>query len=298
MKKQALKYSVFHVEGGLGKNVAATAVAKTIKDNFPERQLIIVASYPEVFLNLDFVDRVFRIGITPYFYSDYIDGKDTLIFKHEPYFTQSHIQKNTNLIESWCKLYQLEYSGQKPILNIPSRIKDLTKNQYGNNVPTMIIHSNGGVFQGQKYPYAWTRDMPKKLVELIVQTFSHKYRILQICRDQQNVVNGVQAILQPMSNLELFSLLYLSERRLLIDSSLQHAAAALDLPSTVLWIGTSPKIFGYDLHTNIIANEPKIKPKLVDSYLFDYSFEGRIHEYPYMEDEPVFNIEEVIESLR
>ena len=293
-----MKFSVFHVEGGLGKNVAATAVAKAIKDTHPDRELIVVASYPEVFLHLGFVDKAFRIGLTPYFYSDYIDGKDTLLFKHEPYFTQSHIQKKKSLIESWCNLYQLEYKGQKPILNIPSRIKDLIKNQYGDNVPTMIIHSNGGVFQGQKYPYAWTRDMPKKLVEVIVNTFGSKYRILQICRDQQNVVNGVQPILQPMSNLELFSLLHLSEKRLLIDSSLQHAAAALDLPSTVLWVGTSPKVFGYDIHTNILANEPKIKPKLVDSYLFDYSFEGRIHEYPYMEDEPVFNVEQVIESLK
>ena len=59
------KYSIFHVEGGLGKHVLSTAVARCIKNNHPDRELIIVCAYPEVFLNLDFVDRVYRIGMTP-----------------------------------------------------------------------------------------------------------------------------------------------------------------------------------------------------------------------------------------
>ena len=49
------KYSIFHVEGGLGKHIAATAVAKTIKNNYPDRKLIVVCAYPEVFLNLSFI---------------------------------------------------------------------------------------------------------------------------------------------------------------------------------------------------------------------------------------------------
>ena len=69
------EYSIFHIEGGLGKHVLATAVAKCIKNNHPNRELIIVCAYPEVFLNLDYVDRVYRIGMTPYFYDDYIKDK-------------------------------------------------------------------------------------------------------------------------------------------------------------------------------------------------------------------------------
>ena len=30
------KYSIFHLEGGLGKHVAATAVAQCIKNNYPD----------------------------------------------------------------------------------------------------------------------------------------------------------------------------------------------------------------------------------------------------------------------
>ena len=35
------KYSLFHLQGGFGKHIAATAVAKCIKNNFPSRELIV-----------------------------------------------------------------------------------------------------------------------------------------------------------------------------------------------------------------------------------------------------------------
>ena len=104
------QYSLFHIEGGLGKHVAATAVAKCRKNNHPDRKLIVVCAYPEVYLNLKFIDRVYRIGNTPYFYDDYIKDKDMLIFKHEPYFTTDHIVKRKPLIQNWCNLYDLEYN--------------------------------------------------------------------------------------------------------------------------------------------------------------------------------------------
>jgi hypothetical protein len=96
--------------------------------------------------------------------------------------------------------------------------------------------------------------------------------------------------------MELFSLLLFSQKRLLIDSCLQHAAAALNLPSTVLWIGTSPKVFGYNIHTNIIAEIPTTV-KLPDSYLFDYNFNGMVHECPLF-DTNIFDINEIIQTLQ
>jgi hypothetical protein len=88
-----------------------------------------------------------------------------------------------------------------------------------------------------------------------------------------------------------------SEKRVLIDSSLQHAAAAMGLRSTVLWIGTSPVNFGYNVHNNIVANPPKGTNKLIDSYIFDYSFEGAPHECPYNDLGDMFNVNEIIKSI-
>ena len=294
-----MKYSVFHVEGGLGKNIAATAVARCIKNNYPDRDLIVVCSYPEVFLHNPIVEKVYALGNTPYFYKDYIKDKDTYLFKHEPYFTNDHIQKKKSLIENWCSLYNIAYNNEKPELFIPKRISDFVKFKYSRQKPIMLIQSNGGMLKGQTYNYAWTRDMPIDLVEKVVLRFSQNYHIMQVCRNEFNVLKGfpIEPIFDKMSNLELLSLLLLSKKRLLIDSCLQHAAMALNLPSTVLWIGTSPKLFGYDLHDNIIANPPKNEPKLINSYLFDYNFEGILHESPYMEGEDLFSVEKIINSL-
>ncbi len=55
----------------------------------------------------------------------------------------------------------------------------------------------------------------------------------------------------------------------------------MNLKSTVLWIGTIPKNFGYDLHSNVVAKPPKGNVKMIDSYIFDYSFEGPFALYIY-----------------
>jgi hypothetical protein len=201
------------------------------------------------------VDRVYRIGLTPYFYKDYIQDKDSLIFKHEPYFTTDHIHKRLPLIENWCKLYDLEYKGETPELLFNSRQIQFGERKWKRAKPVLVLHSNGGPVNDQPYTYSWAT----------------------------------------MTNMELFSLLLFSERRILIDSCLQHAAAALGLKSTVLWVSTSPKVFGYSIHDNIKAEIPE-GVKLPDSYLFDYNFHGLNHECP-ITDLNMFDVPTIISTL-
>ena len=39
--------TVFHIEGGIGKNVAATAVTAAYKKSNPKRKIIVVSAWPE-----------------------------------------------------------------------------------------------------------------------------------------------------------------------------------------------------------------------------------------------------------
>ena len=98
------KFLIWHIEGGLGKNVAATSLLPELAKKYKSRKIIVVASYPEVFLNNPHVYRVYRVGLTQYFYEDYILGKDTLVFRHEPYFQTGHILKQKHLVENWAEL--------------------------------------------------------------------------------------------------------------------------------------------------------------------------------------------------
>ena len=50
------------------------------------------------------------------------------------------------------------------------------------------------------------------------------------------------------------------------------------------------------MHTNIVAKIPDTV-KLADSYLFDYNFNGMVHECPLF-DTNIFDINEITESLK
>jgi hypothetical protein len=254
----------------------------------------VVCAYPEIFLNLNFISKVFRLGNTPYFYQDYIKDQDTLIFKHEPYFTTDHIGKKLPLIENWCKLYNLDYLGEQPELVFNVRQLQHGFKKWQRPKPVMVIQTNGGPLQ-QDFPYSWTRDIPYPVAESLVNFYSKDYHIIQVCRHEDNKIPGCEHVTEPMSNMELFSLLLVSQKRILIDSCLQHAAAALNKKSTVLWVGTSPKLFGHDAHDNFTAKIDE-NIKLPDSYLFDFSFNGVFHECPLM-DFNIFDMDSIIYSV-
>jgi hypothetical protein len=290
------KFLVWHIEGGLGKNIAATALLPDIAKQYKTRKIVVVASYPEVFLNHPDVHRVYRVGMTAYFYEDYILNKDTLVFRHEPYFQTGHILKQKHLVQNWAELLGVSYKKQLPNLHMNMMQKKLT-NVWQRPKPILLIQTNGGLFQGQALDYAWTRDMPIELANYIVDKVGKNYHVMQITRENSPQIPGAEIINYPMSNMELFGLVAASEKRFLIDSCLQHAAAALNLPSTIFWVGTSPENFGYEMHTNIKSLPPKGQTKMIDSYLFDYSFDGQLHECPYQDLSEMFDMDAIDKIL-
>jgi len=295
------KYCIFHVQGGIGKHIAATAVAKCIKNNYPDRKLIVVAVYTDIFINLPYIDRVYQLGNTNYFYQNYIQDKDSLIFHHEPYFTTDHIHKKLPLIENWCKLYNLKFNNERPDLKFNKLQRNISKTVWcQGKKPVLVIHTNGGMMATDARPYSWTRDMPEDLAQRIVNHYKNDYHIYQVTKMNSPKLENATHIFatpeQSITLMELFSLLLHSKKRILIDSCMQHAAAALRLPSTVLWNGTSPKVFGYEMHDNICTTIP-YDFKLPGSYLFDFDFNGNEVEYPFGEQKELFDFDAIIQSI-
>jgi hypothetical protein len=83
---------------------------------------------------------------------------------------------------------------------------------------------------------------------------------------------------------------------LFVDSSFQHAAAAMGKEASVVWIGTQPEVFGYDMHQNF---KPPVEfPEgTIDSFLHDYNFTGAIHECPYDDVNQMFDVNGIVNSL-
>lgn len=295
------KYVIWHVQGGLGKNIAASSLTKDIKQKHKDRKFILVCSFPEVFLNDPNIDKVYQIGNHPYFYENYIENKDVIIFKHEPYEQTGHITKKNHVIKSWCELLDIKYQNQQPNLLI-----NISQSQYlkkwDRPKPILLLQTNGGPLQDLNNPippvaYEWTRDIPIELAQSIVNKYSSKYHIIHLTKPEGYVLSGVERLDTKVPLMNLISLVSTSQHRILIDSSLQHLSAAMSLPSIVFWIGTSSKVFGYNLHKNITAKLPTKANQLINSYTFDYQFADNSHECPYLNVNEMYNIKEVLNNL-
>lgn len=292
------KYIIFNPEGGLGKIIASTAVVRNIRETYPEHKIIVVTPWPEVYLNNPHVWRVFRSGNTPYFYKDYIKDKETLVLKGEPYFNTGHLYNNQHVVKSWCELHNLNYDNNKPELYFTDLEKKKAKEDLIRDKPILLLQTNGGMYNDNKKKYCWTRDFPYSQAQILANELSKSFTVVHVTRPNCDKLANTETV-NEVDKRTLMLLNTVAEKRFLIDSCLQHAAAALDLPSTVAWIGTHPEVFGYDLHTNI---KPAVEPDeekntaYIDSLLFDYDFNGPEYEYPFNTDS-IFNLQEVFDSI-
>lgn len=285
------KYLIWHIQGGLGKNVAASALCATLRQKYEDRKIIIVNSYPEIFLNNPYVDKVYELNVNPHFYENYIFNKDVLIFKHEPYNQTGHILKTKHLIENWCDLLQIPYENQHPQL-FPNYAQKINVQKWLRSKPSIVLNTCGGPQNSLDY-YNWARDMPQEIANLIVEKYKNIYHIFHITRMGGYKLDNVERIDYAIPAMELFGLLINSSKRFLIDSCLQHAACAVKMPSVVFWIATSPKVFGYSIHDNIQAYEKEPKNNLILSYTFDYQFTNNLHECPYNTLDEMFDLGKV-----
>ena len=298
MAKKKNNFIIFNPEGGLGKIIASTAVVRNIKANYPDHKLIVVTPWPEVYLNNPHVWRVFRSGNNPYFYKDYIKDRESIVFKGEPYFNTGHLYNNQHLIKSWCELHNLKFDNNvKPELYFTSAEIQKVRRQVVKDKPILLLQTNGGMFQNNESSYCWTRDIPTSQAQILANELSKQFHILHVTRPHCTVLQNVERV-DEVPKRTLMLLTAIAQKRILIDSCLQHAAAALDMPSTVLWVGTHPEVFGYSTHTNL---KPAVEMKetntsYVDSLFFDYDFNGPEHEYPF-ETPDIFNLQDVYNSV-
>lgn len=284
---------IFQISGGIGKVVAATAVCKSIKVKYPDSKLIVISGYPDVFINNPNVYRSFAFGQQQYFHEEYIANKEFKLFAHDPYLVTEHLTCEEHLIETWCKIYDLPFIQKQGEIFLTKREIDFYSNKYIADKPILLLQTNGGADQTLKY--SWARDIPFTIVTDVIKHFKDDYTIVHIRREDQIQYEHTLTVTDNFRSLVV--LISLSTKRLLMDSFAQHVAAALNLPSTVLWIVNNPKVLGYDIHTNIIANPETKKADLRASYLTKYNIGGDLIEFPYNNESEIFNIDEVINKL-
>ena len=246
------KYTILQIEGGVGKNVMATAVVRAINKKYPNQKIIVVTAHPDIWLNNQRVFKIIQFGTMHYFYNDYINYKDSLIFLHDPYKTSDYIYRRRHVTDIWCELCGVEWNGPLPELYFTQLENDFCQTMINkDDRPILMVNAFGGA-ENQQHKYSWARDIPPVIAQKVVDVLSDKFRVIQIRRQDQIELNNAESY---VTNLRQTALMLLqSDRRLLIDSFMQHVAAAFGLNSTVLWGCNSPIVLGYDIHDNIYGN--------------------------------------------
>ena len=288
------KFAILHTEGGHGKQVMATAVCRAIKKAYPDYKLIVVTAWDGPFFYNPDVWRFFTFGQMQYFFDDYIK-EDTKIFRHEVYHSEDHILQRKHLTKSWCDMYNIPWDGYKPKIYLNPREIEIARDKIKpDNRPIMLLQTHGGAPNGQYSKKSWFRDMPIEIAQKLVNYFSKSYRILHIKSPEQPNLQGVEPLTLPYR--ELYAVFPLSQKRLFIDSFAQHVAAALDLQSTVVWIGNKPEVFGYPEHINITPSANYVRELNKFSYLDQFDISGQIQQFPY-DTINVFDINKIIEAV-
>lgn len=291
------EYIIFDTQpGGMGKNVAGTAVISNIREQYPEKKIIVISPYPDVFLHNPNVYRVYNSSALQYFYDDFIKDRNTLIFKQDPYNETSHIYEKSHLITTWSKLCRIEDKKIqiKPRIFLTNReilfIQNKLNIQYNDKI--CVIQSHGGA-DNLGYKYDWARDIPLcQAIQIARHMKSLGYRVFQIKREDQPIIEGCEYFTGSFR--EIACLISLSNKRIFIDSVCNHISAALGLTSLVLWIANKPSVFGYPCNINIMSNKNKQFRHSIASYLQKEDWTGQtLYQYPF-DGEEVFDLNEIL----
>ena len=288
-------FIIISINGGVGKNILATAFVKAVKNQYPEMNIVILSAWKEVWLFNPNVYRCYTFQNSLYFYENFIKEKQNIkIFSIDPYQTESYILKKEHLINIWCNLYGIKFNGEKPELFFNQRETEFVQNNITKNDPILLIQSHGGADANNKH--SWMRDLPIGTAQQIVDKFKGEIRIIHVRRDDQLPLQHTEQFKGGLR--ELFVLIRESKKRLFIDSMCQHAAAALEKPSVVCWVRNAPQVLGYSIHTNIVSDASDELNSLDFSLLEPYDISGNVVQCPFKEGTQLFNLEEIEHSLR
>ena len=131
---------IFQIEGGLGKSIMATAVVSVIRKRYKNAKIIVVTPYPDVFLNNPNIDKCYSTNNINGFYLKYIKDQKCKIFAEDPYRHNDFLlNKPVSLLKTWCELFNLKYSGEKPSIYLTKPEKDYFTPFYNTDKPIFVM---------------------------------------------------------------------------------------------------------------------------------------------------------------
>ena len=287
------------IHGGIGKNIAATAVVRSLHKRSGEKP-VIITGWPDVWHANPHVERVWQMGRMAHFYDAYYsNGNPSELVQVEPYRHPDYVAKRRHLIDVWCEQLGIEWDGQPPEL-LPGRSDEQVVQQYLKRFkkPVLVFQPFGG--PGAKppgtKPQMQRRDLFPATAEELAKRLSEEFAVLHAKAPKQPEIPGTSPLADRLG--VVLAAIRQADAVLAIDSFVQHAAAAFGKRAVVLWRGTSPTCLGYSLHGNLEPAHPCPTPfcHRPNSFLFDQAPGGGPWQCPYNEQCAEVDVDRVVKE--
>lgn len=277
------------IDGGIGKNIAATGAIREAYNN--DHVIDVITAWPVVFEGNPYINKVYEWDRYEYI-RDRLKEYDKLIF-NDPYRQQEFIKGDTDLTSMFNYLVNGKLEYVKPELYF-SLAEELEIKEFIKTIkkPIFLIQTNGG----QTNAWMWPRDYRLEEAVEVLNVYNNEYEIIHLRGPHQPSIDGIKHT-GDMSIRQCMLLLKYSTKRLLIDSVYQHASAAMDLPSIVLFNNTDYKQFSHPIHTVVQAEEPKLRNMdRIDGLLA--GLDNSANKCPFSPDQIIFDKEKVLDALK
>lgn len=301
------QYIILHIDGGIGKCIAVTALIKELKQAYWGRSLIIVSGYPEVFFGNPSVFRAINFSAMNFFYEDYFLKADSIYFRTEPYVHFTYIGRTKHLVQAWGDQLGLNVKDITPELFITEKEKieaDIFIKQSGIDVNKLVLFQwIGGIVPEEvgelnnvnAQANLEKRSISKENAEEIVSAIKALGYLPLVIKGKNQPEISAKSMSAPFR--VCLALLSKAKTFIGIDSFLQHAGAGIGKRGVVLWAGTDPKVLGYQLHKNF-SNQKCVTPHCHRPYSHLQDLEnGSPWRCPHGEPCTTFNVEEVMKTL-
>ena len=307
-----IKTIVIVVEGGVGKVIASTGVIKALAERFPDKRIVTISGYPDIYEYSSHIYRNFNFNNTINFYDDYyVERQDTYMIRYEPYVDYDYIVGKKHITQVWANAIGLEDKIYKPYMRfLDTEIlaaKDYVKKNVTGKKKFALIQWVGGMIPQDQSELSFAdaqvkmqrRSMRKDTIQHVVNKLtSRDYVIGTVQHINHPKIEGTIGIFFPIRAVIL--LLQHADLFIGIASFLQHASAleGMEKSGYVYWGGNDPRNLGWEHNVNVsrtcdcktpFCNRP-------NSHLHDRSVNG-MWNCPYNDECMNFPVDKILKDV-
>lgn len=278
------------VEGGIGKNINATAIVRNLKKAYPTKKISVMCGCPDLFIRNPNVERAYSLGQPVFIYDDYFKDKKTIVVRSEPYHSFDYVYKKKHIVECWCDQLGIPCDNVFPevfFTDDEKRMAELYLEKFdkemvlfqgeGGKVPNNSSEVERIGIQAGMYKRSLKHETLQKVSDEIIK---RGFMVGVVCTPNQFLPAAAERI--NFSIRAILALIPHVAAVIGVDSFLMHGTALYQKRSVIAWGGTDPKVLGYEFNDNLTREScPTPMCHRPNSFLWDFEQTGFLWDCPH-----------------